>query len=119
MTTVAGVQSLEVGGVSYNTADTATYNRGGKQRENIEGGGSGSVGWTEKGRAAFIEVKVFLPEGVDDSVFTGVKREEIKLHCADRTVVMKFGTEMGSGDNDASDNSLTARFVGPSARVVS
>jgi hypothetical protein len=64
-------------------------------------------------------VKVFLPEGVDDSVFTGVKRKEIKLHCADRTVVMKFGTEMGSGDNDASDNSLTARFVGPSARVVS
>ena len=119
MTTVAGVQSLDVGGVSYNTADTATYNLGGKQRENIEGGGSGSVGWTEKGRAAFIEVKVFLGKGQSDKDLTSVEKSEIKLNCADRTVVMKFGTEMGSGDNDASNNSLTVRFVGPSARVVS
>tara|TARA_A100000171_G_scaffold6710_2_gene5222 strand:+ start:27534 stop:27893 length:360 start_codon:yes stop_codon:yes gene_type:complete len=119
MPTVAGVQALDVGGVAYNTAETATYNLGGKQRENIVGGGKGSVGYTEKARAAFIEVKIFLNEGQSSKDVTDAKFQEIKLNCADRTVVMNSGTEVGSGDNDASENSLTVRFEGNSARVVS
>lgn len=118
MTTVAGVRSLKVAGVEYTTADTATYNLGGKQRETIMGGGK-RAGSSEKARVAFIEVKIFLDEGQSSKDVTAIKSQEIQLECADRTIVMNSGDEVGSADNDASENSLTVRFEGNSAREVS
>lgn len=118
MPTVAGIESLKVAGVSYTTAETATFNLGGKQRETIMGGGK-LAGYGEKARAAFIEVKIFLKEGQSPESVTSTKYEEIKLECVDRTIEMDSGTEVGSGDVDGSENSLTVRFEGPSARSVS
>lgn len=118
MGTVAGVQSLKAGGVSYTPAETATYNLGGKQRESIMGGGK-RAGHSEKARTAFIEVKIYLDEGQSSDDVTSIKFQEIQLECADRTVVMDSGTEVGSADVDASENSLTVRFEGASAREVS
>ncbi|KZB73248.1 MULTISPECIES: phage tail tube protein [Thalassospira] len=118
MPTVAGVRSLKVAGVSYTTAETATYNLGGKQRESIMGGGK-RAGYSEKARPAFIEVKIYLDEGQSSDDVTNATSQEIQLECADRTIVMNSGDEVGSADNDASENSLTVRFEGNSARAVS
>tara|TARA_R110001583_G_scaffold189552_2_gene352730 strand:+ start:28823 stop:29179 length:357 start_codon:yes stop_codon:yes gene_type:complete len=118
MSTLAGVQALNVNGAAFAVSETASYNIGGKTRENIAGGGKGSVGFSQKGRAAFIEVEVFLDEGQSASDLD-VRNGEIKLECADRTVILSPGTYVGDLNVDASKNSLTARFEGNSAREVS
>jgi hypothetical protein len=118
MPTLAGVQTLSVNGAAFAVAETASYNIGGKTRENIAGGGKGSVGFSQKGRAAFIEVEVFLDEGQPSSDLD-VLNGEIKLECADRTVILSPGTYVGDLNVDPSKNSLTARFEGNSAREVS
>ncbi|OSQ39206.1 phage tail tube protein [Thalassospira sp. MCCC 1A01428] len=118
MPTLAGVQTLSVNGAAFAVAETASYNIGGKTRENIAGGGKGSVGFSQKGRAAFIEVEVFLGEGQKSSDLD-VHAGEIKLECADRTIILSPGSYVGDLNVDASKNSLTARFEGSSAREVS
>ncbi|WP_020594115.1 phage tail tube protein [Kiloniella laminariae] len=116
MPVVAGVESIEIDGVSFDVGDSASYSDQAVEYESLLGQ-RGKVGDTTKGAAPFIEAVVYLGEGVPVS---SVRKRNVTvlLSCADRVVTLSNGTFIGQASPDPTKNSLTARFEGISLKEV-
>jgi len=117
MTVTAGVKHLVVNGTQWPTAETATYSVQTRSTESILG--AVRHGRSVKGKAAFVEVDVFLGEGVSAADMTSARNADVSLVCEDRTITLSADADfIGDGDVDASKNSLKARFEAKSGREV-
>ncbi|MBF0325990.1 MAG: phage tail tube protein [Alphaproteobacteria bacterium] len=107
----SGVLGLDAGGQSFATGESAKYSTQTREVESVVGG-SGRLGRSTKGKAAFIETEVFLMEGQSAADIAGLRAVTVILRCEDRTVTLSNADFIGSAEVDAAKNSLTARFEG-------
>ena len=117
MSVTSGVKHLVVNGTQWPTDATATYS---VQTRVVESAlGAARHGRTVKGRAAFIEVDVFIGEGVSSADIVGLRNANVSLVCEDRTVTLSADADfVGDGDVDVSKGTLKARFEAKSGREV-
>lgn len=88
-----------------------------KVRESIVAG-TGKVGTSTKGKACFIEVKVYKPSDRQMSELEG-KHDNVILRTASADVTLSQADQVGELDEEAKDSSSTVRFESATGKAVS
>ena len=109
--TIAGVRSLEVNGVKYRPADSATAMTEDEVDEALEGL-AGFAGVSIAGKAVGFEVKVYLTTAQKFSDLRGLRGVKAALVARDRSFVLEEAFRVGELSADLTDNSCTIRMVG-------